>query len=55
MQNKELLLKQQAFIDFTVRYAEEHGIDEFRSEYRKLNETDSKDSLDVASDSETEF
>merc|ERR1712083_947185 len=51
IQNKELIQKQQAFIDFTVKFAEENGIEEIMDEYKKLQETDSTE----ISDSESEF
>jgi len=34
IQNKELITKQQAFIEFTMKFARENGLDELMEEYK---------------------
>lgn len=40
--NKELIQRQKAFIDFTVKYAEENNLKSFLEEYRKLKDSDAQ-------------
>lgn len=52
IQNKELIQKQQAFIDFTVKFAEENRIEEFLEEYKKFQDNDDSP---FSADSDYEF
>lgn len=52
VQNKELIQRQKAFIDFTVKYARENNINTFLEEYRKFKESDAQ--LD-SEESDTKF